>query len=436
MACGGGGGGGTPSSPPSITTQPASQTVTVPASATFTVAATGSPANFSYQWYLGGVAIPSASASSYTTPATTLAMSGNSYTVTVSNGVAPAATSTPAILTVHSAVPALSADQTAFESFTLAAASDECYFFLPYTGTAVSGTDYLACNSVQLTASPATGTQQVANSALTDLATIPIPSGYLPDRYLVSGQIYLSSGPTWIRRFSYPSGAVAGITGGVQVDLLDSTGSTLTVTYLNSGYSVVPLTGAVAAAPADFVHFFSPLFYNATPLVNPATDWASGAAYEKFTSTFVNDTYFVFDYSTTQTTSLTPLPAATNTTLAATFTASTGIHVGSDNITYTLGNGSIATINGVKTYTASSQRPQGPTLYRTTPAFITFYELTIGGVTSVYLGEVIKAGTVSGGNPYAPAAGDDTPATLDDSMAYQIRLNNAAVTSLKSAVTF
>jgi hypothetical protein len=421
----------------SITTEPLSQTVVAPATATFTVAAAGYPANFTYQWNLGGTAITGATSATYTTPATTVAMSGDSYTVTVSNGTGTPVTSTPAILTVNASAQPLSPDQTVFEGFTLdPASSNECYYVLPYTGSAVSGTDYLDYNTLQLTASPSTSTQQVTNSALADIATIPIPSGYIPDRYLVNGIIYLSSGPAWIRRFSYPSAAVAGITGGVQVDLLDSTGSTTVVTYLNSGYSQVSLTGAVTAAPTDFVNFFSPLFYNATPLVNPAANWASGAAYEKFTSTFVNDTYFVFDYSTTQTASLTPLPAAANTTLAAAITATAGIHVSSDDVTYTLANGSIATINGVSTCTASVLRPNGPTIYRTTPAYITFYQLTIGGVTSVYLGEVIKAGTVSGGNPYAPAPGQDSPAQLNYTMQYQLRLNNAAVTSLTSAVTF
>jgi hypothetical protein len=339
--------------------------------------------------------------------------------------------------TTTPAAPTLSADQSVFEGFSLApASSNECYYVLPYTGAAVSGTDYLDYNTAQLTASPSTGAQQVTSSALADIATVPIPSGYVPDRYLVNGTIYLSSGPSWIRRFSYPSGAVAGITGGVQVQLMDVSGSTTLATYVNSGYSMVSLTGAVNAAPSDFVNYFSPLFYNAAPLVNPAATWTSGAAYEKFTSTFVNDTYFIFDFATSQTASLTPLPAADNTTLAAAITATAGIHVSSDNLTYTLANGSIATINGVPTYTASVQRPNGPTLYRTTPAYVTFYQLTIGGVTSVYLGEVIKAGTLSGGNPYAPGAGLDSPAQLNYTMQYQLRLNSAAVTSLKSAVTF
>src|SRR5207302_13013 len=54
---------------PTITTQPASQTVTTGQTATFTVTATGT-APLSYQWQKNGTAIGAATAASYTTAAT------------------------------------------------------------------------------------------------------------------------------------------------------------------------------------------------------------------------------------------------------------------------------------------------------------------------------------------------------------------------------
>ncbi len=100
VSCGGGGGGGgTPGQTgPTISVQPLSQRVTPPATATFTVTAAGNPTP-TYQWNLGGTAIPGANAVSYTTPATTLAMNGGSYTVTVSNS-AGTITSSAAILSL------------------------------------------------------------------------------------------------------------------------------------------------------------------------------------------------------------------------------------------------------------------------------------------------------------------------------------------------
>src|SRR5437879_3176160 len=86
---------------PSITTQPASQTVTVGQTATFSVVATGT-APLSYQWMKGGATIPGATSSSYTTPPTTSADTGSQFTVMVSN-TAGNITSNAATLTVSAA---------------------------------------------------------------------------------------------------------------------------------------------------------------------------------------------------------------------------------------------------------------------------------------------------------------------------------------------
>lgn len=91
-ACGGGG-SGTPgstsptapaASAPSITTQPAAQTVAVGQAASFAVTASGT-APLSYQWQENGAPIAGASASSYTTPAATAADNGETFSVVVSN---------------------------------------------------------------------------------------------------------------------------------------------------------------------------------------------------------------------------------------------------------------------------------------------------------------------------------------------------------------
>jgi parallel beta-helix repeat protein len=90
-ACGGGGGESTPNPPPpppavtapSITQQPQNRAVTQGQTATFTVSAAGT-APLSYQWKKNGTAV-GGNASSYTTPATTLADDGAIFRVTVSN---------------------------------------------------------------------------------------------------------------------------------------------------------------------------------------------------------------------------------------------------------------------------------------------------------------------------------------------------------------
>jgi sugar lactone lactonase YvrE len=81
VACGGGG-SSTPISPPTITTQPTSQTVNAGSAATFTVAASGAT---SYQWDRNGQSIAGATSTSYSLSPATSANNGDSYTVVVSN---------------------------------------------------------------------------------------------------------------------------------------------------------------------------------------------------------------------------------------------------------------------------------------------------------------------------------------------------------------
>ena len=89
-----------PPSPPVITTQPASQIVTVGASATFTVTATGPPP-VNYFWSRNGVFIAGATASNYTTNNVQLSDSGSQFSCLVSNTYGTTLSSN-AVLTVIS----------------------------------------------------------------------------------------------------------------------------------------------------------------------------------------------------------------------------------------------------------------------------------------------------------------------------------------------
>ena len=84
---------------PSITTQPASQTVIAGKTASFTVVASGT-APMTYQWKKNGTAISGATSVTYTTPAETTADNNAQFTVAVSNS-AGNASSNAAILTVN-----------------------------------------------------------------------------------------------------------------------------------------------------------------------------------------------------------------------------------------------------------------------------------------------------------------------------------------------
>jgi hypothetical protein len=92
---------------PSITGQPASQTIFAGQTATFSVTASGT-APLSYQWQKNGASIGGATSSSYTTPAETMADNGAQFSVVVSNS-AGTATSNNAILTVNAVAPSITA---------------------------------------------------------------------------------------------------------------------------------------------------------------------------------------------------------------------------------------------------------------------------------------------------------------------------------------
>src|SRR5204862_7680990 len=136
-----------PPAAPSITTQPANQTVTTGQMATFTVVAAGT-APLTYQWKKNGTAISGATSSSYTTPATTAADNGAQFTIVVSN-IAGSVTSNAALLTVSAAavVPsittqpasqAVTAGQTA--TFTVVAAGTAPLSYAwTKNGTAITG---------------------------------------------------------------------------------------------------------------------------------------------------------------------------------------------------------------------------------------------------------------------------------------------------------
>jgi sugar lactone lactonase YvrE len=104
-ACGGGGGGAPVDpprqSPPSITTQPASQSTSAGTQATFSVVASGQ-APLTYQWQRNGADIAGATLPAYALALPQLSDSGSKWSVVVRNG-AGSVTSAEATLTVTSA---------------------------------------------------------------------------------------------------------------------------------------------------------------------------------------------------------------------------------------------------------------------------------------------------------------------------------------------
>jgi hypothetical protein len=99
---------------PSITAQPAAQSIAVGQTATFTVTATGSTP-LTYQWQKNAAAISTATSASYTTPAATAADDGAMFAVVVTNA-AGSASSGAAKLTVSATGTATGTDMPTFKN--------------------------------------------------------------------------------------------------------------------------------------------------------------------------------------------------------------------------------------------------------------------------------------------------------------------------------
>jgi len=146
---------------PSITAQPASQTVTAGQTASFSVTVTGT-APLTYQWKKNGTAISGATSSGYTTPATTSSDSGAQFTVAVSN-TAGSITSSAATLTVNAATvaPSITA-QPANQTIT---AGQTATFSVAATGTAPLSYQWQKNGAAINSATAASYTTPVTSSA-------------------------------------------------------------------------------------------------------------------------------------------------------------------------------------------------------------------------------------------------------------------------------
>ena len=160
---------------PSITSQPASLTITAGETATFSVTATGT-APLSYQWNHNGTAITGATSPTYTTPVETTSSNGAQFSVVVSNS-AGTVTSNTATLTVNPGAVApsitsqpanqtITVGQTAAFSVTATGTAPLSYQW-NHNGTAISGATSSSYTTPAETTS-ASGTQftvVVSNSA-------------------------------------------------------------------------------------------------------------------------------------------------------------------------------------------------------------------------------------------------------------------------------
>jgi hypothetical protein len=261
---------------PSITGQPASQTITAGQTATFSVTASGT-APLSYQWQKNGAAIGGATSSSYTTPAEIMADNGAQFSVVVSNS-AGTATSNNAVLTVNAVAPSITAQpanrtitagQTAAFSVTASGTAPLSYQWQKngsaiggatsssYTTPAETTTDNGAQFSVVVSNSAGNATSNAATltvnpaapGALTPSATSLTFSNVIIGGNLVKGITLTNSGSVNITVSTVTITGAGFTASGVSNGQIITPGQivTLNVTYTPSGTASVPGNVTVAS---------------------------------------------------------------------------------------------------------------------------------------------------------------------------------------------
>ena len=252
--------------PVGIGTPPASQSVQEPGPATFTVQPSGT-APYTYQWFRNGVAIPGATAQSYTLPNSLRSDNGARFTVRVSNSFS-SATSGEATLTV---VPDLTAPQpfqvtsvsAGFKTLTLSfnelmdkasAERGANYLFTPGNITASNVVmDATRTNVTITTASPLTPgvTNTLTLSGVQDLAGNPVGTGtgiqfiFNPVTYAAN---ILFDHPIAYYQFEEPAGATIATNAG-------TTGAAGDGLYVSDSGGGGPAKGEAGPRPATFAGF-------------------------------------------------------------------------------------------------------------------------------------------------------------------------------------
>ena len=253
---------------PAITTQPASATVTAGATATFTVTATGNPTP-TYQWNLGGAAISGATSASYTTAATTTAMSGGSYTVTVTNSVG-SLTSSAAILTVDSAptTPVITGPAAVNANSTNNTASVPAQAGSTYAWTITGGTITAGGTTTSVTFTAGASGSVVLTCVVTNSAgtasspgTDTIPIDAAPTTPTISAPAYVTANAT-------------GLTATISNTATEPTGSTYAWTITSGG----TITAGAATATITFTAGASGTVAFSCVVTTPANSTSTGTA--------------------------------------------------------------------------------------------------------------------------------------------------------------
>ena len=331
-------------SPPTITVQPADETVALTKTATFSVTATGA-APLSYQWFKGNNLIANATSSTYTTPPTTAADSGDTFQVQVTNpgGMTPSNTATltvdpPPSITSQPQSEIVDVTKTATFSVSATGVSALSYQWQK-NGVSISG-----ATSASYTTPPTTaadngamfqvlvtdlgGTTPSSSAALT-VDSPPTVTSVAPNNGPVAG----GTGVT-ITGTNFAAGATVtfGGTAATNVAVVSATQITATTPAGSAGAVTVAVTvkGQAGSLASGFTYVAPPTVTNVAPNNGPVaggtgvtitgTNFAAGATVT-FGGTAATNVAVV---SATQITATTPAGSAGAVTVAVTVNGQAG----------------------------------------------------------------------------------------------------------------
>ncbi|RFU46668.1 hypothetical protein [Paraburkholderia sp. DHOC27] len=317
------------------------------------------------------------------------------------------------------AAPALSETQLTYESFALA--SNGGLFDLeggldiyttPSGTSALSPASSFYTEQISIPKSPSTGAQPLTDTIASVASTLTAPTDLPGTRYMVAGSVFAMASPA-TGQVTYPVGSNA-----VQTTYFASGSIQPVFTTLQTSYTVTLLSGLISNSPEELLTTSDlatlTQSVNGLTLYNPAATWQAGSAYIKVVRQVVGDTLLVDDCAAPATTGAILTPCSSSiTTLENFFPAVSPV----DGKTYTLADGQISTVAGVRAWVANT-----PVASAATTAYAVFYQ----GSGGIYEGALLKDGTTQ---QYF-SSGSSTPVN------FKVLLNSTAVSSIKAAITF
>ena len=261
---------------PTISQQPASQTVTAGQTATFSVTATGT-ATLTYQWKKNGAAISGATSASYTTPATAASDSGAQFTVTITNSVGNVTSNTatltvnvPPSITAQPVSQTVTAGQNATFSVT-ATGSGTLTYQWKKNGTAISGATSASYttpatgasdNGALFTVTITNSVGNVTSNAATLRVNVPPSITAQPaNKTVVAGQtatfsVTAAGTATLTYQWNRNGSAISGATSAsytTPATTASDNGAQFSVTVTNGSGSMTSNAATLTVTPATFI---------------------------------------------------------------------------------------------------------------------------------------------------------------------------------------